>query len=180
MENIFHGVKARLDEEEITELLSRPGIRIERIVSTGQASPPDYWYDQPADEWVILLTGSAALQIEGEAEMPLEPGDHVFLPAHKRHRVTRTNPAIQPRTLRHVQDELLSHGVKMFGVQLHEREAFRAVFSFGGTLETLDPDNVGNIEKAIINARAFAGEAVAMLKEAGAGQGDQTKAEVAR
>ena len=92
--------------------------------------------------------------------------------------LTRTNPAIQPRTLRHIQDELLGHGVKMFGVQLHEREAFRALFSFGGTLETLDPENVGNIEKAITNARAFAGEAIAMLKE-GAGQGAQDKAEVA-
>lgn len=92
--------------------------------------------------------------------------------------LTRTNPAIQPRTLRHIQDQLLGHGVKMFGVQLHEREAFRALFSFGGTLETLDPANVGNIEKAIANARAFAGEAIAMLKE-GAGQGAQDKAEVA-
>jgi len=92
--------------------------------------------------------------------------------------LTRTNPAIQPRTLRHIQDQLLGHGVKMFGVQLHEREAFRALFSFGGTLETLDPANVGNIEKAITNARAFAGEAIAMLKES-AGQGAQDKTEVA-
>lgn len=97
--------------------------------------------------------------------------------------LTRTNPAIQPRTLRHVQDQLLDHGVRLFEVQLHEREAFRAVFSFGGTLEGLDPENVGNIEKAIVNARAFAGEAVAMLKEGKSkdemGQGAQDKAEVA-
>lgn len=92
--------------------------------------------------------------------------------------LTRTNPAIQPRTLRHIQEQMLSHGVRMFGVQLHEREAFRALFSFGGTLEGLDPTNVGNIAKAITNARDFASEAVAMLKEA-AGQGDQTKGEVA-
>ncbi|SDB48267.1 cupin domain-containing protein [Bauldia litoralis] len=91
MENIFHGVKARLDEEEITELLSRPGIRIERIVSTGQASPPDFWYDQPNDEWVIVLTGSAGLAVEGEAERTLAPGDMAFLPARKRHRVVWTD-----------------------------------------------------------------------------------------
>ena len=82
MENIFHGVKARLDEEEITELLSRPGIRIERIVSTGQASPPDFWYDQPNDEWVIVLTGSAGLAVEGEAETRL--GWHNQFPVHRR------------------------------------------------------------------------------------------------
>jgi cupin 2 domain-containing protein len=80
MDNIFDEVKTRAAEEEITALLSRPGLRIERIVSTGQASPPDFWYDQPNDEWVIVLTGSAGLAVEGEAERRLEPGDIAFLP----------------------------------------------------------------------------------------------------
>ncbi len=91
MDNIFDGVKARLDEEEITELLARPGLRIERIVSTGHASPPGFWYDQPNDEWVIVLAGSAGLIVEGEAERQLEPGDIALLPAHRRHRVAWTD-----------------------------------------------------------------------------------------
>jgi len=91
MDNIFHEVKAKRNDEEIIPLLSRPGLRIERIVSTGQASPPDFWYDQPEDEWVILLAGSAGLAIEGDAERTLAPGDYVFLPAGKRHRVTWTD-----------------------------------------------------------------------------------------
>jgi cupin 2 domain-containing protein len=91
MDNIFRDVKAKLDTEEIIPLLSRPGLRIERIVSTGQASPPDFWYDQAEDEWVILLAGSAGLAIEGEAERTLAPGDYVVLPAGKRHRVTWTD-----------------------------------------------------------------------------------------
>ena len=91
MDNIFDGVKRRADEEEITALLARPGIRIERIVSTGQASPPDFWYDQPNDEWVILLTGSAGLAVEGEDERRLAPGDIAFLPARKPHRVAWTD-----------------------------------------------------------------------------------------
>lgn len=95
MDNLFHNIKTRLDEEEIAILLSRPGLRIERIVSTGQASPPDFWYDQPADEWVILLAGSAGLLVEGEPEHVLAPGDHLLLPAHARHRVTWTD-ATQP------------------------------------------------------------------------------------
>ena len=33
-------------EEQVQILLSQPGIRIERIVSHGQASPPGFWYDQ--------------------------------------------------------------------------------------------------------------------------------------
>ena len=80
--------------------------------------------------------------------------------------LTRTSPAIRPRTLGHIQDQLTEHGVKMFDTQLNEREAFRAMFSFGGALEDLDPAGVGNLEKAILNARAFAGEVLSMLKAA--------------
>ncbi len=90
MENIFENLPHGAADEELTDLLRRPGLRIERIVSTGQASPPGFWYDQPHDEWVILLKGAAGLAIEGEAEQRLKPGDYVFLPAHKRHRVTST------------------------------------------------------------------------------------------
>jgi chromosome partitioning protein len=48
---------------------------------------------------------------------------------------------------------------------MHERDAFRAIFSFGGTLEALDPAQVGNVAAAISNARAFAAEVVAKLRE---------------
>jgi cupin 2 domain-containing protein len=45
--NIFEGVpEGPLPEELLTELLVAPGLRIARIVSTGQASPPGSWYDQ--------------------------------------------------------------------------------------------------------------------------------------
>lgn len=90
MPNIFHDLPAKAAEEALSDLLVRPGIRIERIVSTGQASPPDFWYDQPHDEWVIVLSGSAGLLVEGEPEAVLRPGDYVFLPAHCRHRVRWT------------------------------------------------------------------------------------------
>ncbi|HUC61250.1 MAG TPA: cupin domain-containing protein [Alphaproteobacteria bacterium] len=64
---------------------------IERIVSTGQASAADFWYDAPRDEWVILLAGEAGLRFEGEAELlRLGPGDWVHIPAHRRHRVDWT------------------------------------------------------------------------------------------
>ena len=81
--------------------------------------------------------------------------------------LTRTNPAIRPRTLGSIQDQLRERGVGMFETQLNEREAFRAMFSFGGSLETQQADQVPNIEKAIVNARAFAAEVVEMLKRAG-------------
>jgi chromosome partitioning protein len=52
----------------------------------------------------------------------------------------------------------------MFGTQIHERDAYRAVFSFGGTLSGLDPSQVTNLKTAASNARAFAAEVVALLK----------------
>jgi cupin 2 domain-containing protein len=83
--------------EEIISVISQtPGARIERIVSTGQASPPGFWYDQHWTEWVFLISGSAGLLIEGESEPRiLRPGAYVELPAHVRHRVEWTD-ADQP------------------------------------------------------------------------------------
>jgi cupin 2 domain-containing protein len=74
-------------------LVERGGIRIERIISHGQATLEGEWYDQERDEWVLVLSGRAGLLIEGEAEpRELGPGDYVDLPAHCRHRVVWTDP----------------------------------------------------------------------------------------
>ena len=92
--NLFAHIPDRLDEEEVATLLAAPGLRIERIVSTGQASPPGFWYDQDWDEWVVVLSGAAGLLLEGEpAPRTLRPGDHLHLPAHCRHRVEWTDAA---------------------------------------------------------------------------------------
>jgi chromosome partitioning protein len=52
----------------------------------------------------------------------------------------------------------------MFGAQIHEREAYRAIFAFGGTLADLEPSQVSNLPAARLNARTFAGEVIEMLK----------------
>ena len=92
--NLFAGIdEEKRDEELLTTLAERPGGRIERIVSTGQASPPGFWYDQDWGEWVVLLTGAARLRLAEEAEARrLAPGDWVDIPAHCRHRVEWTDP----------------------------------------------------------------------------------------
>jgi cupin 2 domain-containing protein len=79
-------------EAEIVDvLLERPNVRIERIVSTGQATPEGEWYDQETDEWVLVVAGAARLRIESEdKDRDLGEGDWIFLPAHCRHRVTWT------------------------------------------------------------------------------------------
>jgi chromosome partitioning protein len=78
---------------------------------------------------------------------------------------TRTSPAIRPRTIRHIQERFKQHGVRAFETQIHERDAYRALFSFGGTLSSLSPSEVSNLSGAIENARAFAAELVTMLRE---------------
>lgn len=78
--------------------------------------------------------------------------------------LTRTNPAIRTRTMAHIQRGLLDAGVPLFETELNEREAFRAVFSFRQTLESLNPDEVGNLDKASANAEAFAKEVIALLR----------------
>jgi cupin 2 domain-containing protein len=88
--NLFAALPASADEEIFTELLSRDGVRIERIVSTGQCTPADQPHRQGHDEWVLLLAGSAGLRIEGEAERQLRPGDHVLIAADRSHWVTWT------------------------------------------------------------------------------------------
>ena len=90
--NLFSDVPVNLADEQFTELLSTAHVRIERIVSFGQASPPGFWYDQDQAEWVILLTGSARLLFEGEtAARQLQPGDYLRIPPHVRHRVEWTD-----------------------------------------------------------------------------------------
>ena len=68
-------------------------IKLERIISTGQATPEGEWYDQESPEWVVLLRGEALLLFEGDTEaMRLGPGDYIHIPAHCRHRVEWTHP----------------------------------------------------------------------------------------
>jgi chromosome partitioning protein len=80
--------------------------------------------------------------------------------------LTRTNVAIRTRTMSHIRQGLDAAGVPVFEAELHERDAFRAVFSFGKTLEELDPREVPNVDKAVANAEAFAAELVERLRAA--------------
>jgi chromosome partitioning protein len=78
---------------------------------------------------------------------------------------TRTNSAIRPRTLQHIREEFQKHKVPSLRTQMHEREAFKAIFSFGGTLESLDASQVSNRDAAIKNARELAGEILTLLRQ---------------
>jgi len=90
--NLFAPIPPHIAEEIFQVLLETKNFRLERIVSTGQATPPGEWYDQDTHEWVVLLTGGAGLRFEDELEpRVLRPGDHLLIPAHCRHRVEWTD-----------------------------------------------------------------------------------------
>nr|WP_294809651.1 cupin domain-containing protein [uncultured Sphingomonas sp.] len=88
--NLLTKLPAAKRAEAFTELLARPGIRVERIVSRGQATPEDEPMVQAQDEWVLLLEGAAGLRIEDSAEVTLGPGDHVWIAGGQKHWVTWT------------------------------------------------------------------------------------------
>ncbi|MEI7699258.1 MAG: cupin domain-containing protein [Planctomycetia bacterium] len=91
-ENLFASVPFGLPEELISILAQNSHIRIERIVSSGHASPEGFWYDQPEHEWVILLQGSAELLLDGDKKSrQMLPGSYLLIPAHQKHRVESTS-----------------------------------------------------------------------------------------
>ncbi|KFK94657.1 MULTISPECIES: cupin domain-containing protein [unclassified Serratia (in: enterobacteria)] len=89
----FPDAALKAEAETFEELISQPGVLIERIVSTGQSSPEGFWYCQPQSEWVVVLQGSAGVRFENEAEMRvMHVGDFINIPAQCRHRVEWTDP----------------------------------------------------------------------------------------
>ncbi len=88
--NIFANVKENMPEEEFLELASSESVTIERIVSNGQQSPPDFWYDQDRHEWVLVLSGQGVIEYDDGQIIILNPGDYLNIPAHQRHRVKAT------------------------------------------------------------------------------------------
>jgi cupin 2 domain-containing protein len=92
-DNVFSEIPKQLANELVEEIACAEGVRIERIISTGHASPPGFWYEQDSDEWVLLLKGAARLLFEDDATpVSLAPGDHLLIPARRRHRVEWTHP----------------------------------------------------------------------------------------
>ena len=90
--NIFLKIPDLVKDEIFESLLKTDHLELERIISSGQATPPGQWYEQSTDEWVILLKGRAGLLFEGQKEvMVLHPGDYVHILAHQRHRVEWTD-----------------------------------------------------------------------------------------
>ncbi|MDC0831530.1 cupin domain-containing protein [Geitlerinema sp. CS-897] len=91
MSNIFNLPSELPDSELLEPLVTGNDTLIERIVSTGQTTPPGQWYDQNRDEWVVLLQGKAIVSYEDGSQVKLKRGDYLLIPARTKHRVDYTS-----------------------------------------------------------------------------------------
>jgi len=84
--NLFTDAAPPLQGERFETLLQHRNLRVERIVSSSRIASEQYV--QAQDEWVVLLQGSATLDVAGTA-VELCAGDYLFLPAGVAHTVER-------------------------------------------------------------------------------------------
>ena len=92
MKNLFEDIPEAMPEEIFETLVETKSFRLERIISDGQLTPEDEWYDEDENEWFVLLKGSAALLLEGDTQpVILKPGDYLNLPVHRKHKVLWTD-----------------------------------------------------------------------------------------
>ena len=92
LENIFSNIPQKISDEIFDAIIQTKNITIERIISRGHLSPPDFWYDQGKNEWVIVLKGRAKLKFAGNDEIvEMKSGDYINIPAHCKHRVEWTD-----------------------------------------------------------------------------------------
>ena len=89
--NIFTGATPPPGLETCSTLFENAKVRVERIVSNAHSSPAGFWYDQPEDEWVMVLRGQAMLDFAGGESVAMRAGDHVTIASHVRHRVSETD-----------------------------------------------------------------------------------------
>jgi cupin 2 domain-containing protein len=89
--DLLQDIPAHLPDEVMQDVLTFGHMKVERILSRGHCSPPDFWYDQDQHEWVLLVQGQAIVQFEHE-RVHLRPGQHINIPAHVKHRVEWTPP----------------------------------------------------------------------------------------
>jgi chromosome partitioning protein len=72
--------------------------------------------------------------------------------------LTRVTSMVTTRAMVAIKGLLAARGVNVLSTPIGERIAFKELFETGGTLHTLEPHKVSNLDRARENARAFADE----------------------
>lgn len=88
--NIFEKIIVDKTEEIFFEIFKNETIKIEKIVSNGQKSVENFWYEQEKSEFILLLEGFAILEFE-DFEIELKKGDCINIKAKQKHRVKFTS-----------------------------------------------------------------------------------------
>ncbi|OLQ95707.1 cupin [Vibrio ponticus] len=91
MNNLFSHIPPFLDHEQFSDIVKTEQVRIERIVSYGQSSPEQGWYDQKENEWVMVLTGFGIVEYDNGETFELKQGNYLTIPAQQKHRVKATS-----------------------------------------------------------------------------------------
>jgi cupin 2 domain-containing protein len=107
LQNIFEFSKT--GGEISDELFKFREGRAVRILSSGQASGPGFWYEEEEDEWVIVLGGEGKIEWPNGQKKLLKAGDWLFLPAREKHRVAYTS-ACPPCVWLAVYGKEIEHG----------------------------------------------------------------------
>lgn len=92
MDNFFNKLPSELNAEVFEDIINHKSVRIERILSQGQTSPEEGWYDQEEHEWVMVMQGAGMIKFEDGSFAKLQSGDHLNIPARTKHKVSWTDP----------------------------------------------------------------------------------------
>jgi len=161
-------VVAATSEDSIIEIIEKAALQTTFVIVDleGTASMMVGYAMSRADLVIIPAQGSHLDATEAVKAIKLVKGQEKAFQRKIPFAIlfTRTSAAIRPRTLQSIEAEFRQNKIPMFGCQIHEREAYRAMFAFGGTLAGLDPTQVANLPAARANARNFAGEVIETLK----------------
>jgi len=161
-------VVADVTEESIIDAIETAGRKTPFVIVDleGTASMMVAYAISRADLVIIPVQGSHLDAAEAAKAIKLVRAQEVAFKRTIRYTVlfTRTSTAIRTRTFQSIEGEFAANSIPMLETQLHERDAYRAVFAFGGSLSGLDPAQVSNIPAAMLNAHNFTREIVDILK----------------
>ncbi len=93
--NLLDNIPSTSKDEIFKTIVSNDNVKIERILSYGQTTPKDYWYDQDEDEFIYIVQGKAKIKYDDETIYTLNTNDSLYIQAHQKHQVIYTsNPTV--------------------------------------------------------------------------------------
>ncbi len=88
--NLLENIPKTSKDEIFETLVLNENVKIERIISYGQTTPKDYWYDQDQDEFVLVIEGNAKILFDNGTIYNLHKNDSLNIKAHQKHQVMYT------------------------------------------------------------------------------------------